>query len=513
MFSGCNNLSNLDVSGFDTGNVTDMRWMFSGCSNLSNLDVSGFDTGNVTDMGEMFFGCNILSNLDVSGFDTGNVKDMWGMFSGCSNLMIIHTPRGVQESVILPVSEDYGPWFAPSGAIITELPIDLSQSILIQRFPIAVKYVPYEASLQGNKQTDNVTYILESGSLPQGIELRQDGVIIGVPLEAGNFSFSVRRTDNSNHTDAVVSYVLTVRENTNADVKAVSDPGYELIEYVPDLDMGSLTAGGSHTLVSRGEFSEFVAVYLNGRKLIEGTDYTAESGSTRITIIDETLTGEGAGTHTIGIEFRTADNTLRRAAQNYTVTGDTNSGNGGDTDNDDNDNNNNNDSGNDDNSNNETGSDNNISDNDSGNNNNDNSNNDHTSSDSSVDPTPDFITYVIQRGDTLWRLAARYYGTGRFWTRIYQDNQAILRNPNLLRVGQVLTIYLDGRAESDREQGFAPVETAGTYTVRSGDSLWKIAASFYRRGSLWRRIYQANLDKITDPGRIHIGQVFTIPGE
>ena len=435
----------------------------------------------------------------------------------------------------MPVSDEQGAWFEPGGTVITKLPMALSQSVLIQRFPMAVKYVPYEASLQGNKQTDNVTYILESGSLPQGIELRQDGVIIGVPLEAGNFSFSVRRTDNSNHTDAVVSYVLTVRENTNADVKAVSDPGYELIEYVPDLDMGSLTAGGSHTLVSRGEFSEFVAVYLNGRKLIEGTDYTAESGSTRITIIDETLTGEGAGTHTIGIEFRTADNTLRRAAQNYTVTGDTNSGNGGDTDNDDNDNNNNNDSGNDDNSNNETGSDNNISDNDSGNgsnsgetsdnnnsnndvtdsgsSNNDNSNNDHTSSDSSVDPTPDFITYVIQRGDTLWRLAARYYGTGRFWTRIYQDNQAILRNPNLLRVGQVLTIYLDGRAESDTEEGFAPVETAGTYTVRSGDSLWKIAASFYRRGSLWRRIYQANLDKIADPGRIHIGQVFTIPGE
>ena len=86
MFYGCFNLINLDVSGFDTGNVTNMGGMFWGCSNLSNLDVSGFDTRNVTNMCDIFLGCSSLSNLDVSGFDTGNVTYMWKMFSGCSNL-------------------------------------------------------------------------------------------------------------------------------------------------------------------------------------------------------------------------------------------------------------------------------------------------------------------------------------------------------------------------------------------------------------------------------------------
>ena len=46
LFSGCSNLTSLDVSGFDTSNVTDMSWLFDGCSGLTSLDVSGFDLNN-----------------------------------------------------------------------------------------------------------------------------------------------------------------------------------------------------------------------------------------------------------------------------------------------------------------------------------------------------------------------------------------------------------------------------------------------------------------------------------
>ena len=47
----------LDVSNFDTSNVTDMSYMFygAGYSNPNfTLDVSNFDTSKVTDMEEMF---------------------------------------------------------------------------------------------------------------------------------------------------------------------------------------------------------------------------------------------------------------------------------------------------------------------------------------------------------------------------------------------------------------------------------------------------------------------------
>jgi surface protein len=86
MFSGCRGLKKLDVSGFDTSNVTSMGDMFDRCVSLKKLDVSGFDTSNVTDMGGMFEWCESLTALDVSGFDTSKVTNMALMFDGCTNL-------------------------------------------------------------------------------------------------------------------------------------------------------------------------------------------------------------------------------------------------------------------------------------------------------------------------------------------------------------------------------------------------------------------------------------------
>ena len=86
MFSSCTGLTSLDVSGLDTGNVTNMNSMFRDCTGLTSLDVSGFDTGNVTNMNSMFRDCTGLTSLDVSGFDTGNVTDMSSMFRDCTGL-------------------------------------------------------------------------------------------------------------------------------------------------------------------------------------------------------------------------------------------------------------------------------------------------------------------------------------------------------------------------------------------------------------------------------------------
>ena len=86
MFSWCGDLHNLDVSKFNTQNVTDMRGMFQNCSSLTCLDVTNFNTGKVTDMGYMFSCCNSLTSVDTSGFDTSQVTDMEFMFQSCDNL-------------------------------------------------------------------------------------------------------------------------------------------------------------------------------------------------------------------------------------------------------------------------------------------------------------------------------------------------------------------------------------------------------------------------------------------
>ena len=51
----------------------------------------------------------------------------------------------------------------------------------------------------------------------------------------------------------------------------------------------------------------------------------------------------------------------------------------------------------------------------------------------------------------------------------------------------------------------------GKYTVKSGDSLSKIAKAQYGDASAWKRIYEANKDRIKDPDLIQPGWELTIP--
>ena len=83
MFNGCSNLIKIDLSSFDTKNVTDMSGMFSGCINLRNLNLSSLNTEKVNDMSFMFCDCNSLENIDLSSFNTKNVINMEGMFLSC----------------------------------------------------------------------------------------------------------------------------------------------------------------------------------------------------------------------------------------------------------------------------------------------------------------------------------------------------------------------------------------------------------------------------------------------
>ena len=90
MFYNCKSLINIDLSNFNTQNVTDMSYMFSGCVSLKNINVSNLNTQNVTDMSNMFFGCVSLTNLNLSNFNTQTVKNMRRMFYDCVSLTHIN---------------------------------------------------------------------------------------------------------------------------------------------------------------------------------------------------------------------------------------------------------------------------------------------------------------------------------------------------------------------------------------------------------------------------------------
>ena len=107
------------------------------------------------------------------------------------------------------------------------------------------------------------------------------------------------------------------------------------------------------------------------------------------------------------------------------------------------------------------------------------------------------ITYVVQRGDTLSGIAARFAVHGG-WPALYTANRArVGSDPDALTIGAVL--YLTGLA--------TPVR----YTVIAGDTLSGIAARFTVDGG-WGALYAANRGHIgSDPGTIHPGTVLAIP--
>ncbi len=90
MFHYLPDLSSLDLSSFDTSQVTDMRYMFSELSNLADLNLSNFNTSKVTNMESMFDGMSKITNLNLSSFDTSHVTNMDLMFSFTSKLVSLN---------------------------------------------------------------------------------------------------------------------------------------------------------------------------------------------------------------------------------------------------------------------------------------------------------------------------------------------------------------------------------------------------------------------------------------
>lgn len=86
LFVRDNKLKNLNLSGWELDSVTDMNSMFSGLSDLTSLNLTGFTTKNVTNMAHMFASTVKLADLDLSSFDTSKVTNMSGMFSNMQAL-------------------------------------------------------------------------------------------------------------------------------------------------------------------------------------------------------------------------------------------------------------------------------------------------------------------------------------------------------------------------------------------------------------------------------------------
>ena len=96
MFNGCRSLTSLDLSGWDTSSISKV-WdsnsggtgLFMNCENLVDLKLpKNFITSKVTNISDMFNGCKKLTSLDLSGWDTSNITEMNNLFKN-SGIKII----------------------------------------------------------------------------------------------------------------------------------------------------------------------------------------------------------------------------------------------------------------------------------------------------------------------------------------------------------------------------------------------------------------------------------------
>lgn len=225
-----------------------------------------------------------------------------------------------------------------------------------QSLRTGVKWVPYVTAIQDNTMIDSENYEYTiTGRLPRGLSTTPAGEIYGVPQEYGTFPLHVTLRYKGDVSTLLggVGNLLSEEEKAalqrrlscegdielnilnNTDVNVWTVPGEENYSYAVETPVGTDT-GNYHFTVdsyedrvfqSEGPYSEFVNFYLDGKLLTRDRDYTAEEGSTIITIKEQTFRNAGGGTHTIAAEFfpggsKTDANvrSMKTTSQNYTLT-------------------------------------------------------------------------------------------------------------------------------------------------------------------------------------------------
>lgn len=108
-------------------------------------------------------------------------------------------------------------------------------------------------------------------------------------------------------------------------------------------------------------------------------------------------------------------------------------------------------------------------------------------------------SYTVKSGDTLSGIASQYNTTVN---QIVSLNQ--LSNPNLIYVGQVLKLKNSQTTNSSSSSSTAAA-TAGTYTVKAGDTLSAIASRYSTSSSTL-----ASLNSLSNPNLIYVGQVLKV---
>lgn len=124
-----------------------------------------------------------------------------------------------------------------------------------------------------------------------------------------------------------------------------------------------------------------------------------------------------------------------------------------------------------------------------------------------VKNTTSYLTYTVQAGDTLWKIARKYNCS---ITEIMVANSDRIKNPNRIHAGWQLKIPQSGAPITGGTPDAVLPENkkSGIYIVRQGDTLWKIARKY---GCSVAEIVSLNRELIRNPALIYSGWELKVP--
>lgn len=124
-----------------------------------------------------------------------------------------------------------------------------------------------------------------------------------------------------------------------------------------------------------------------------------------------------------------------------------------------------------------------------------------------VKKTTSYLTYTVQAGDTLWKIARKYNCS---ITGIVAANSDRIKNPNRIHAGWQLKIPQSGAPITGGTPDAVLPENkkSGIYIVRQGDTLWKIARKY---GCSVAEIISLNRELIRNPALIYSGWELKVP--
>ena len=124
-----------------------------------------------------------------------------------------------------------------------------------------------------------------------------------------------------------------------------------------------------------------------------------------------------------------------------------------------------------------------------------------------VKNTTSYLTYTVQAGDTLWKIARKYSCSV---AGIVAANSDRIKNPNRIHAGWQLKIPQSGAPITGGTPDAVLPENkkSGRYIVRQGDTLWAIARKY---GCSVAEIISLNQELIRDPALIYSGWELKVP--